>query len=150
LIALGDPVFEQVGVAGRALGEQRHRVLGVVVLAQDHHASPRMALADLLAGVDPFRLEMGRHADVTDDHVGVGRLGAGDEAVVVLGDADDTHIAVAAEHGAHAGADDRAVVGEKHGDLAHGPQCDRPGHAVRGRHPASPGDASHTMRNGLS
>ena len=78
-----------------------------------------MALADLLGGVDPFALEVGRHADVADDDVGCGAGGAGDESVVVLGDSDDLDVGVASEHRSHAFTDDDAVVGQKHGDRPH-------------------------------
>ena len=44
---------------------------------------------------------------------------AGDEAVVVLGDADDLDVGVAGEHRPHAFTDDDAVVGEKNGDRPH-------------------------------
>ena len=54
LVALGDAVLQQVGVAGGALRQQRDRVVGIVVLAEDHDAGAGMALADQLAGVDAF------------------------------------------------------------------------------------------------
>ena len=119
LVALGDAVLQQVGVPGGTLGEQRHRVVGVVVLAEDDDAGAGVALADLLARVDALGLEVRRHADVAHDDVGMGLAGAGDERVVVLGDADHLDVGVALQHGAHAGADDRAVVGEKDGDGPH-------------------------------
>jgi hypothetical protein len=78
-----------------------------------------VTLADLFAGVDPLRLEVRRHADVADDHIGIGLLCTGDERVVVLGHADDANVGVTAEHRAHAGANDRAVVSEEHSDLPH-------------------------------
>ena len=55
LVALGDPVLEEVGVAGGAVGEQRDRVLGVVVLRQHDHAGARVPLAQLLGRVDALR-----------------------------------------------------------------------------------------------
>ncbi len=119
LVALGDAVLQEVGVPGGAFGEQRHRVVGVVVLAEDDDAGAGVTLADLLAGVDALGLEVRRHADVADDDVGMGLAGAGDERVVVLGDADHLDVGVALQHGAHAGTDDRAVVGEKDGDGPH-------------------------------
>ena len=92
LVALGDAVLEQVGVAGGALRQQRHGVVGVVVLAEDDDAGARMDLADLLDGVDALTLEVRRHPDVGHDDVGVQLGGAGDERVVVLGDADDLDV----------------------------------------------------------
>ena len=58
LVALGDAVLEQVRVARGAVGEQRDRVLGLVVLRQDDHAGAGMALAHLLGGVDALALEV--------------------------------------------------------------------------------------------
>ena len=46
-------------------------------------------------------------------------LGAGDEAVVVLGDADHLDVGVAREQRSNALADDDAVVGEKDRDPRH-------------------------------
>ena len=43
LVALGQPVLQQVGVAGGALAEQGHGVLGVVVLGEDHDAGAGVA-----------------------------------------------------------------------------------------------------------
>ena len=92
LVALGDAVLQQVGVAGRAVGEQRDRVLGVVVLREDDDAGAGVALAQLLGRVDALVLEARRHADVGDEHLGRGGFGAGDELVVVAGDADDLEV----------------------------------------------------------
>ena len=55
LVALGDAVLEQVRVARGAVGEQRDRVLGIVVLREHDHAGARVALAQLLGGVDALR-----------------------------------------------------------------------------------------------
>ena len=55
LVALGDAVLEEVRVAGRAVGEQRDRVLGVVVLREDDDAGAGVALAELLGRVDALR-----------------------------------------------------------------------------------------------
>ena len=79
-----------------------------------------MDLADLLGGVDPLALEVRRHADVGHDHVGVQLGGAGDEAVVVLGDANHLDVGIARQHRPHALADDRTVVGQEHRDRPHG------------------------------
>ena len=119
LVALGNAVLQQVCVARGTFGEQRHRVVGVVVLAEDDDAGAGVALADLLAGIDALGLEVRRHADVTHDDVGMGFARTGDERVVVLGDADHLDVGVALQHGTHAGTDDRAVVGEKDSDGAH-------------------------------
>ena len=136
LVALGDAVLQQVGVPGRALRQQRHGVLGVVVLAEDHDAGARMDLADLLDGVDALALEVRWHADVGDDDVGVQLGGAGDERVVVLGHADHLDVGIAGQHRPHPFPDDGAVVGQEHSDRPHGHrQAAR--HRVReGRHPA--------------
>ena len=69
LVALGEAVLEQVGVAGGAVGQQRHGVLGVVVLGEDHDAGAGGALADLLGGVDALPLERRRHPDVAHHHL---------------------------------------------------------------------------------
>ena len=79
-----------------------------------------MALANLLARVDALTLEVRRHADVADNHVGVGRLGACHERVVVLRHADHFDIRVALEHRRDTRPDDCAVVSDEHGDCTHG------------------------------
>ena len=112
------PVLQQVGVAGGALAQQRDGVLGVVVLGEDHHAGAGVALAQLLGRVDALALERRRHADVGDTTWGVGRLGAGDQLVVVGGHADDLEVGLEREQGPHALADDQVVVGQEHGDHA--------------------------------
>ena len=66
LVALGDAVLEQVGVAGGAVGEERDRVLGVVELREHDDPGAGVALADLLRRVDALLLEVRRHADVGD------------------------------------------------------------------------------------
>ena len=118
LVALGDAVLQQVRVAGRAVGEERDRVVGVVVLGQHDHAGARVALAQLLRREDPLLLEARWHADVGDEHLGRGRFGAGEEAVVVVGGPDDLEIGLEAEQRPHALAHDDVVVGEEHGDPA--------------------------------
>ena len=55
LVALGDAVFQQVRVAGRALVEQRDGVLRVVELGQDDDAGAGVTLADLCGRVDALR-----------------------------------------------------------------------------------------------
>ena len=57
LVALGDAVLQQVGVPGGAVGEERDRVFGIVVLRQDDHTGSGMALAQLLGRVDALALE---------------------------------------------------------------------------------------------
>ena len=119
LIALGDVVLQQVGVARGAFREQGDGVVGIVVLAEDHDARARMALADPLAGVDALALEARRHADVAHHHVGSEALGTLDQAVVVVGDTHHLEVALACQHRSHALADEDAVVGEEHGDDSH-------------------------------
>ena len=96
LVALGEAVLQQVRVAGRAVGEERHGVLGVVVLAQDHDAGARLALPDLLGRVDALALEGRRHADVADDHLGLVLGGRRQQLGMVGGFADDLDVGLAA------------------------------------------------------
>ena len=70
LVALRDPVLQEVREAAVALPEQRDGVLRVVVRGQDHHAGVGVLLADRVRAVDPFELERRRHLDVGDDDVG--------------------------------------------------------------------------------
>ena len=116
LVALGNVVLQEVAVAGRPLGQQRHRVLGVVVLRQDHDPGARVALAHLLGRVDAFAVERRRHADVGHEHVGLGRARPGDSPVEVCGDADHGEVRVPLDEGAHALAHDEVVVGQKDTD----------------------------------
>ncbi len=92
LVALGEVVLQEIAVAGRTLGEQRHGVLGVVVLREDHDAGTGVALAHLFGRVDPLAVERRRHADVGDEHVGSRRRGPGHGLVVVRADADDLQV----------------------------------------------------------
>ena len=122
LVALGHAVLEEVGVPGRALAEQRDRVVGVVVLREHHHPGARVALPQLLGRVDALLLEARRHPDVGDEHLGRQRLGAGEEAVVVVGGADHLEVGLEREDRPHAFPDDHVVVGEEHRDptVSHG------------------------------
>ena len=55
LVALGDPVLQQVREAALAPAEQRERVLLVVVRAQDDDAGVGVLLADPMRAVDALR-----------------------------------------------------------------------------------------------
>src|SRR5690348_14053568 len=79
-----------------------------------------MALTHHLGGVDPLPLEVGRHPDVGDDHLGRRLLCPGHQGVVVAGDADHLHVLGGADQGPDALTDDQVVVGQEHGDLAVG------------------------------
>ena len=151
LVALGEAVLQQVGVAGRAVGEERDGVLGVVVLAQDHDAGAGLALSDLLGRVDALALEGRRHADVADDHLGLVLGGRGQQLGMVGGLADDLDVGLAAQERVDARAHEEVVVGQHHRDHAvgHGVHPVTPdgsgrggSHAPRGRGsptPAMPG-----------
>ena len=99
LVALGDAVLQLVGVAGRALAEERDGVLGVVVLGEHDDAGARVVPAHLLRRLDALALEARGHADVGDDDLGGGRDGTGEELVVVGGDADDLEVLLAVRGG---------------------------------------------------
>ena len=129
LIALGDTVLQEVPVPGRPLAQQRHGVVGVVVLRQHDHAGAGMALADLLGGVDALALERRGHANVGDEHLRRGLGGAGDQLVVVGGDTHDLEVGLDAEHRPHALADDDVVVGQEDRDPVAPHPVIRPRHA---------------------
>ena len=116
-VAVADAVLQEICVTGRALGEQRDRVLRLVVLREDDDAGARMPLAHELGRLDPLVLEVRRHADVGHDDLRLGLLGAGDEPVEVLGDADDFEIGLRGKQRAHAFSHEQRVVGEEHRDL---------------------------------
>ena len=59
LVAFGDAVLQEVRVPGGAVGEQRDRVLGIVVLREHDDAGAGMPFAELLRGVDPLALKAG-------------------------------------------------------------------------------------------
>jgi hypothetical protein len=92
LVALRDPVLEQIRVTGSPFGEKRNGILRVVVLRENHNAGARMQPANLLGGLDAFTLEARGHADVGHDYLWSGRTGAGHERVVVGRDADDGEV----------------------------------------------------------
>ena len=113
LVTLGNPVFEQVGVAGSSIGQQRDGVLGIVVLGEDHDAGSGVALADLLRCFDAFSGEIWRHTDVGNHHLGLRLGGAIAEAVEDAGNADDFEIVCQLHECPHAPADQQVVVGQK-------------------------------------
>jgi hypothetical protein len=102
LAAFRDAVLEQVAVASRPLGEQRDRVLRVVVLGQHDDAGARVALADLLRRVDALTVERGWHPYIGDQHLGLGRCAAGDDLVVVGGQSDNAQVWARLDERAHA------------------------------------------------
>ena len=114
----GDVVLQEVPVAGRALGQQRDGVLGVVVLREDHDAGARMPLAHLLGRVDALAVERRGHPDVGDEDLGLERGGPLHHLVVVGGDPDDPEVLVPLDEGPDALADDEVVVGQEHRDRA--------------------------------
>ena len=118
LAALGDAVLEQVAVAGRALGQQRDRVLGVVVLGEHHDPGPRVALAHLAGGVDALARERRRHPDIGDEHLRPGGLGPADQLVEVGGYADHVQVLTGVDEGADTFAHDQVVVREENTDRA--------------------------------
>ena len=67
LVAVADAVLQQVRVPGGAVGQQRDRVLGLVVLREHDDAGAGVALAHELGRLDALVLEARRHADVGDD-----------------------------------------------------------------------------------
>ena len=107
---------------------------------------PGWRLRISLAGVDALALEVRRHADVADDHVGARRSAPATRLVVVVGDADDLEVALACQHRRHALADDDAVVGEEHGDRLPRASVNTIGRtaAQRGGTTMRAGGASHT------
>ncbi len=69
LVALRDPVLQQVRQAAVPTAQQRQGVRLVVVGRQHHDAGVRVRRADRMRAVDPLQLERRRHLDVRHDHV---------------------------------------------------------------------------------
>jgi len=40
LVAFGHPILEKIRIAGRTIGQQRHRVFRIVVLRENHDPVP--------------------------------------------------------------------------------------------------------------
>ena len=116
LVALRDPVLQEVGEAAVALPEQRDGVLGVVVRGEDHHAGVGVLLPDRVRAVDPLELERRRHLDVGDDDVGHVFAGRRHERRRVRGDADHLDVVVGVEQRANTLADQHVVLAEHHPD----------------------------------
>ena len=112
LVALGDPVLQQVRQSAVALAEQRERVLLVVVGREHHDAGVGMLVADRVRAVDPLQLERGRHLDVGHHHVGRVLGGGGQQAGRVLGDPDDLDVVVGIEQRPHALAHEDVVLSQ--------------------------------------
>src|SRR4029078_778674 len=58
LVALGNAVLQEVGEPRRALAEERHRVLRIVVLREHDYSGARVPLANLLRCIDALALEV--------------------------------------------------------------------------------------------
>ena len=125
LVALGDPVLQQVGHPRGPLGQQGHRICRVVELGQDDHAGPGVSPADLGRRLDPLPGEVGRHPDVGHDHLG-DRLGRpGHQLVTIGGLADDLQITGELDQRLDPLPDQEVVVGQVDGD-GHRPLPSRP------------------------
>jgi hypothetical protein len=112
LVALRDPVLQQVGEPALALAEERDRVRLVVVGREHDDARRRMLLADRVRAVDPLELEVRGHLDVVTDDVG-NVLGRGrEERRGVLGHADDLDVVVGVQECPNALADEDVVLAE--------------------------------------
>ena len=118
LAALGDAVLQQVAVARRTLGQQRDRVLGVLVLGEHHDPGPGVALAHLTGGVDALAREGRRHPDVRDEHLRPGGLGPAHQLIEVGGHADHVQVLTGVDEGADTFAHDQVVVREENTDRA--------------------------------
>ena len=112
LIPFSNTVLEQVRVPGGTLTQQRDRVLGFVVLGEDHDPGPRVLLADDPRRADPLVGEIGWHANIGHHHLGHVFGGSGEELVVVTRHANDVDVSRDGEESAHSLADDEVVVRE--------------------------------------
>ena len=92
LIAFRDSILQEVRVTGRALAQQRNRVVGLVILRQHDDPGSRVALAHLLGGLDPLALKGRRHPNIGYDHLRCRLLGTGHKPLVVSGHPDDLEI----------------------------------------------------------
>lgn len=133
LVAFGHVVFQEVGVAGGAVSEERHGILRVVVLREDDYAGAGVSFAELLGRVDPLALKVGGHPDVGHEHMGGQGFGAGDELAVVAGGPDDREVGFESEQRPDAFAHDHVVVSQEDGDgTLWGPAV---GHSASGTQP---------------
>ena len=119
LIAFGNAVLQQVGISGGAFRQQRDRIVGVVVLAEDDDARAGMAFADELARLNAFSMEVGWHANVADHHVRRRQFRTVDEPIVIFGFTDDLQVVMTREHGLDPFANEDAVVGDEDCDRSH-------------------------------
>ena len=72
---------------------------------------PGWRLANLFRRLDAFVLKARRHADVGDDNLGLHRIGALDQLVVVRSHAHDLEIGLPREEGLDTLPDDRRIIG---------------------------------------
>ncbi len=138
LVAVADAILEEIRVARRAVAQQRDRVLGLVVLRQHHHTGAGMLEPHDARRLDAFALEARRHADVGHQYIGLGVVGALQDAVVVLRHADHLEVGLQREQRPHTFADEQRVVGEEYRDprFGHAPirlPCFRRGKCARPR-----------------
>jgi hypothetical protein len=103
-------------VARRALGQQRDRVLRVLVLGQHHDAGAGVPLAHLLGRVDALPLERRWHADVGHQHLGPGLGHPAHHAVEVARHPEDLQVLLSFDEGAHAFPHDQVVVRQEDPD----------------------------------
>ena len=116
LVALRDPVLQEVREPPVPAAEQRERVLLVVVRGEHHDAGVGVVVADRVGAVDPLELERRRHLDVGDDHVGDVLTGGDQERRGVLGDPHDLDAVVGLEERAHTLAHQHVVLAQHHPD----------------------------------
>ena len=117
LLPLGHPLLQEVGETALPLPQEGERV-GLVVVGREHdHSRPRVPGADLVSGVDPLELEVRRHLDVRDDHVGRQLLGQLDELRRVGGDAGNLDPVGRVEQRPHAFPDQHVVLAEDDPDV---------------------------------
>ena len=129
-----DAFFQEVGAPFAATLEQRQRVAGLRVLAEDDDADVRMRPPELFRCADPLVDAGRRHADVGDDDVGPFGLHGLKQFVEVAAGGHDLEVGLRLEQAPHPLAHEVVVVGE-HDSQRHGVRI-RPRRG--GRYPADP------------
>ena len=114
--AIVDALLEQIGAALGAGLQQRQRVGGLGVVAEDDDADPGVGLAQQPGHADALVGARRRHPDVGHHHVGALGVDRGQQRGQVATRGDHAHRGLGGQDLPDALADDQAVIGQGDGD----------------------------------
>src|SRR5207245_2206670 len=105
-----DSILQQVRPARRSLVEQRERVTGLRVLAEDDDTDVAVRLAEPLGSLDSFVSASGRHPDVRHDDVGPLTRDGGQKRLQITANGDNLELRPALEQPPNTLADEVVIL----------------------------------------